>query len=294
MQTSSETNQRQISIAASRDGSTRNGSPTFSPNGKADTLPDEPGTPTRASSLPVPLSSPNAATTDVESRRDELLGLLAAFPITLQHHMMGTRALPHSPACDLLPLGYLTSLKRTEARVRFASAHAGPSGSGSPKPKVESSETNGTKSGSEEDSDTISATPAKKSNLQIPYPTNLPLSCLRLMEAYIVGLGSLPAERGGWTQLQVERAHAITKGLSANLSQAEDLSDGMLILRLSTYARTRTNARDDMVSQHFCWISVTVAWYSATDLGSGPSRSVCGYTARIRRQRLDIRSRPCL
>lgn len=41
--------------------------------------------------------------------------------------MLHTRPLPQPPLCDLLPLGYLSSLKRTEYRVRFAGSHAGPS-----------------------------------------------------------------------------------------------------------------------------------------------------------------------
>lgn len=46
-----------------------------------------------------------------------------------RHNLQGTRPLPQAPLCDLLPSGYLSSLKRTEARVRFAEDHAGPSGS---------------------------------------------------------------------------------------------------------------------------------------------------------------------
>ncbi|KAK4688651.1 ion channel-forming bestrophin family protein, partial [Tremellales sp. Uapishka_1] len=64
-------------------------------------------------------------------RVDELSGLLVGFAFALQHHLHETRPLPQPPLCDLLPQPYLSSLKRTEARVRFAEAHAGPSGSGS-------------------------------------------------------------------------------------------------------------------------------------------------------------------
>ncbi|WRT67078.1 uncharacterized protein IL334_004044 [Kwoniella shivajii] len=65
------------------------------------------------------------------SRVDELAGLLVGFAFALQHHLHGTRPLPQPPLCDLLPSSYLASLKRTEARVRFAESHAGPSGSNS-------------------------------------------------------------------------------------------------------------------------------------------------------------------
>lgn len=37
-----------------------------------------------------------------------------------RHHLQGTRPLPQAPLCDLLPAGYLSSLKRTDARVRWA------------------------------------------------------------------------------------------------------------------------------------------------------------------------------
>lgn len=52
-----------------------------------------------------------------------------------RHNLQGTRPLPQAPLCDLLPSGYLSSLKRTEARVRFAENHAGPSGSRSNRPE---------------------------------------------------------------------------------------------------------------------------------------------------------------
>nr|XP_019013467.1 uncharacterized protein I206_01534 [Kwoniella pini CBS 10737]OCF52248.1 hypothetical protein I206_01534 [Kwoniella pini CBS 10737] len=68
----------------------------------------------------------------VARRVDELAGLLVGFAFALQHHLHGTRPLPQAPLCDLLPSAYLSSLKRTEARVRFAESHAGPSGSSPP------------------------------------------------------------------------------------------------------------------------------------------------------------------
>ncbi|WVF72257.1 hypothetical protein IAT40_007069 [Kwoniella sp. CBS 6097] len=71
----------------------------------------------------------------VVERADELAGLMVGFAFALQHHLHGTRPLPQPPLCDLLPTGYLSSLKRTEARVRFAEAHAGPS---NPSPSAKS------------------------------------------------------------------------------------------------------------------------------------------------------------
>ncbi|WVW83146.1 hypothetical protein I302_105164 [Kwoniella bestiolae CBS 10118] len=65
----------------------------------------------------------------IAERVDELAGLLVGFAFALQHHLHGTRPLPQAPLCDLLPISYLSSLKRTDARVRFAESHAGPSGS---------------------------------------------------------------------------------------------------------------------------------------------------------------------
>ncbi|KIR32409.1 hypothetical protein I352_05236 [Cryptococcus deuterogattii MMRL2647] len=80
----------------------------------------------------------------ISQRIDELSGLLVSFAFALQHNLQGTRPLPQAPLCDLLPSGYLSSLKRTEARVRFAESHAGPSGSRS----------NGPESGRNKDSST--------------------------------------------------------------------------------------------------------------------------------------------
>lgn len=61
-----------------------------------------------------------------------------------RHNLQGTRPLPQAPLCDLLPSGYLSSLKRTEARVRFAEDHAGPSGSQSNPPESGPSKTSPT------------------------------------------------------------------------------------------------------------------------------------------------------
>lgn len=179
--------------------------------------------------------------------------MLASFPVALQHHLLGTRALPHPPLCDLLPAGYLTSLKRTEARVRFAAVHAGPSGSGSPqKPTIDgarlhanglsssSPNGNGTSNGNgngkapnsddeggDDDKSLVAPlTPSKKSNLHTPHPSNMPLALLRLLEAYIMGFVELPTDRGGWTALQGNRALDVVKGLNACLSEAEGVYAG--------------------------------------------------------------------
>ncbi|BEI99043.1 hypothetical protein CcaverHIS631_0400860 [Cutaneotrichosporon cavernicola] len=162
---------------------------------------------------------------EASARAEELLGVLASFPVALHHHIIGIRALPHPPLIDLLPTGYLSSLKRTDARVRFAANHAGPSGSGSPRTAKNGLANGNEKEGSDDESDGGSTRPAKKSNLQTPYPANLPLSLLRLMEAYILGLGGLPAERGGWTAVQTERALDVVKGLNVQLSIAEGVYD---------------------------------------------------------------------
>jgi hypothetical protein len=212
-------------------------SPFVSPAKGALHLPDDkledsqsptPTGPTLSPPTP-PKLTPTVSVSESEAcaRAEELLGVLASFPVALHHHIIGIRALPHPPLIDLLPAGYLSSLKRTDARVRFAASHAGPSGSGSPR-TVKNGTANGTeKDGSDDDSDSgAGARPAKKSNLQTPYPANLPLSLLRLMEAYILGLGGLPAERGGWTAVQTERALDVVKGLNVQLSIAEGVYDG--------------------------------------------------------------------
>lgn len=93
-------------------------------------LPDAAATPFSVPSSPSPsrrsLKGKEKASL-VQERTDELCGVLVGFAFALQHHLHGSRPLPQPPLCDLLPPAYLLSLKRTEARVRFAEAHAGPS-----------------------------------------------------------------------------------------------------------------------------------------------------------------------
>lgn len=182
---------------------------------------------------------------EADLRTQEFVGLLAGFPIALQHHLLGTRALPQPPLCDLLPADYLSSLKRTESRVRFAEEHSGPSGSGNPiaksaKPNGDAN-TNGAAPGaathSDEESDgkeeagkEEAPAPVKKSNLHAPYPAHLPLSLLRLLEAYVAGFAQRPVEKGGWTPLQTERAIDAIKGLNAALTEAESIYNGELLM----------------------------------------------------------------
>ncbi|GFZ46177.1 hypothetical protein JCM24511_04424 [Saitozyma sp. JCM 24511] len=278
------------------------------------------GTPQKAIGTPARDQGSYRKTTDsslVDERVDELAGLLVGFAFALQHHLHGSRPLPQPPLCDLLPLSYLSSLKRTEARVRFAENHAGPSGStsilglseaGPTSPTLETSrpglrrrstgpptkeerEAAGeaddeweiqslrTKaeeavaklaeavslggasdptgldaelrqqlsqlnvprdiSSGEEDgtpgqgvkgvagealSPGKNSTPSKgKSNLYSPYPANLPLALLKLMEVYVCGLAEVPAERGGWSEAKRERALGFIKSLSGSLGEAERL-----------------------------------------------------------------------
>ncbi|KAL1413479.1 hypothetical protein Q8F55_001253 [Vanrija albida] len=248
---------RMISVAAARTSSnvltatpTTSSPPSETPSSspKAQLSPDLPG-----SEISIP-ASPRRIHTALsgdlaEARSDELLAVIASFPIALLHHLLGTRALPHAPLIDLLPSGYLSSLKRTEARVRFAAAHAGPSGSGSPpkngasapapaqqsEGKVPNGQTdeewedagNGKNEADGEPPQTPGGTPAtpatKKSNLGAPYPANLPLALLRLMEAYILGLADLPVARGGWSASQADRALDVVKGLNHYLSETESV-----------------------------------------------------------------------
>jgi hypothetical protein len=63
-----------------------------------------------------------------------------------------------------------------------------------------------------------------RSNLASPVPPNLPLTMLKLMEAYIIGLADVPAERGGWSEAKRERALGIVKSLAGQLGQAERLA----------------------------------------------------------------------
>ncbi|TYJ56567.1 hypothetical protein B9479_002659 [Cryptococcus floricola] len=212
----------------------------------------------------------------VNSRTDELSGLLVGFAFALQHHLHGTRPLPQAPLCDLLPPSYLSSLKRTDARVRFAEAHAGPSGTlrrkptglpGSEESEGDDWEIGNLKENAEEamskfaeaitqsnevdshrsqelqqqlkqlnipesspaiDNGTVPTLSADKqpakSNLHSPYPPNLSLTLLKIMDAYVEGLGGLPEERGGWNVPKRERGFALIKSLNNHLGKAERLS----------------------------------------------------------------------
>lgn len=200
-----------------------------------------------------------------------------------RHHLHGSRPLPQPPLCDLLPPSYLSSLKRTEARVRFAESHAGPSGSSpSPDPFIDRPglrrrSTGPTPTKEEQDSintddewelstlrdkaeeaverlaEAVSGSgsvvdmelrqqlsqlnlprerekekegmmrPRSKSNLHNPYPSNLPLALLKLMEGYIIGLNEVGMEKGGWPEAKGEKMLAVVKDLSASLGDAERL-----------------------------------------------------------------------
>ncbi|ODN84759.1 hypothetical protein, variant [Cryptococcus amylolentus CBS 6039] len=224
---------------------------------------------------------PSSGNTDdictlVNNRTDELSGLLVGFAFALQHHLHGTRPLPQAPLCDLLPPSYLSSLKRTDARVRFAEAHAGPSGTlrrkptglpGSEESEGDDWEIGNLKENAEEamskfaeaitqsneadshrslelqqqlkqlnipesssaiDNGTVPTLSADKqpakSNLHSPYPPNLSLTLLKIMDAYVEGLGGLPEERGGWNVPKRERGFALIKSLNNHLGKAERLS----------------------------------------------------------------------
>lgn len=75
-------------------------------------------------------------------------------------------------------------------------------------------------SGSKSSADTR----ARKSNLYSPYPPNLPLALLRLMESYVVGLAEVSKEDGGWAEAKRERGLALIKSLTQHLGHAERLS----------------------------------------------------------------------
>lgn len=64
----------------------------------------------------------------------------------------------------------------------------------------------------------------RKSNLCAPYPPNMPLALLKLMESYVIGLAEVPKEKGGWAEAKRERGLALVKSLSGHLGDAERLS----------------------------------------------------------------------
>jgi putative membrane protein len=211
--------------------------------------------------------------------------------LTERHHLHGTRPLPQPPLSYLLPSAYLSSLRRTEARVRFAETHAPPASPGNviteeeirpglrrrstgPKP-------DGDKDGNEEEwelsdlrlkaeeaveklskavanagedlefrqqlnqlnlpiSESSPPRPStskskngerrRKSNLCAPYPPNMPLALLKLMESYVIGLAEVPKEKGGWAEAKRERGLTLVKSLSSHLGDAERLSSSTSFL----------------------------------------------------------------
>ena len=69
----------------------------------------------------------------------------------------------------------------------------------------------------------------KKSNLCAPYPPNMPLALLKLMESYVVGFAEVPKEKGGWAEAKRERGLNLVKSLCGHLGDAERLSSSMFI-----------------------------------------------------------------
>jgi putative membrane protein len=204
-----------------------------------------------------------------------------------RHHLHSTRPLPQPPLCDLLPPAYLSSLRRTEARVRFAESHPSPesadTGNSRPglrrRPTGPKSDTDGdgenewelsdlrTKAeeaveklsqavgnvGQEMDMElrqqlhqlnipsndessksrtttSTSGSGKRKSNLYSPYPPNMPLALLKLMESYVVGLAEVPREKGGWAEAKRERGLTLIKSLCTHLGDAERLSSSKSFL----------------------------------------------------------------
>lgn len=206
--------------------------------------------------------------------------MLAGFPIAVQHHVLGTRALPQPPLCDLLPADYLTSLKRTDSRVRFAEEHSGPSGSGATV-KMNGDANGGTHSDDDSDGkedkegkEEVPAAPVKKSNLHAPYPAHLPLSLLRLMEAYVGGFAQLPREQGGWTPLQTQRAIDAIRGLNEALTEAESIYNSELPVRMPRL----TTAPDPVVSLTLCAYLFVLSILCLVALYMPPMVSIVAFT----------------
>jgi hypothetical protein len=209
-----------------------------------------------------------------------LLSFTKTSGLTRRHHLHGTRPLPQPPLSYLLPSAYLSSLRRTEARVRFAESHAPPASidkviteegvrpglrrrSTGPKPdgggneeewvlsdlrlKAEEAVENVSKAVANTGEDlefrqqldqlnlpipesspprpsTTKMERRRKSNLCAPYPPNMPLALLKLMESYVIGLAEVPNEKGGWAEAKRERGLNLVKSLSSHLGDAERLS----------------------------------------------------------------------
>ncbi|OCF54192.1 hypothetical protein L486_08389 [Kwoniella mangroviensis CBS 10435] len=303
---------RMLSVPSSNppstDGTSLQSSPVDLGGAEDQSQPSDNPKPNDLSSELQDRSKAEARRDPIAERVDELGGLLVGFAFALQHHLHRTRPLPQPPLCDLLPQAYLSSLKRTDARVRFAESHAGPSslslselpstnsdsksnddpsrpglrrrgtgpratldgssGSGEDewelsnlRYKAEEAVTrlaeavalSGSSLGDEgldlelkqqlnqlnipnnDDTASISSNEKKgqkeqekpkktRSNLHSPNPPNLPLSILKLIESYIIGLSTIEGERGGWNDSKRERGLNIVKALCENLGEAERLS----------------------------------------------------------------------
>jgi putative membrane protein len=74
----------------------------------------------------------------------------------------------------------------------------------------------------------------KKSNLCAPYPPNMPLALLKLMESYVIGFAEVPKEKGGWAEAKRERGLNLVKSLCGHLGDAERLSSSTLIFPFSS------------------------------------------------------------
>jgi hypothetical protein len=89
---------------------------------------------------------------------------------------------------------------------------------------------NHSKSSKDKESKKDNGRPRRKSNLCAPYPPNMPLALLKLMESYVIGLAEVPKERGGWAEAKRERGLNMVKSLCAHLGDAERLSSSMSIV----------------------------------------------------------------
>jgi hypothetical protein len=81
----------------------------------------------------------------------------------------------------------------------------------------------------------------RKSNLCAPYPPNMPLALLKLMESYVIGLAEVPKEKGGWAEAKRERGLTLIKSLCAHLGDAERLSSSESFHRFIGGYKNRAN-----------------------------------------------------
>ncbi|CDZ97725.1 Bestrophin/UPF0187 [Phaffia rhodozyma] len=178
------------------------------------------------------LAPRESLTSEQCEKAEDLMGLIVAFPIALKHHLRGEKGVSYPDLEGLLPQAYISSLRRTDAPVRFAphpiikQIPSLPSSSSLYElPVVPPSPSSLSPSSSSPMVRRLS------SALSVPGPSNLPLSILRLIHAYLDGL----AKEGVLKPGVAEGTGGLVDGLTRALGGAERIRDTHVPLSISIH-----------------------------------------------------------